>query len=123
MNETEEPKSKYDWLLDMKQTELRAVLKQHEGDMLHAYDKGGIDLVTALWEHLAGIPVYPSKKAFYKLAAMYVRQHYDPADSAFSKKMLAARIGVSLRFVELALATTDKTDVRQIDAFEKQAEG
>ena len=122
MDENEEPKSKYDWLLDMKESELRSALKQHEGDMLIAYDKGGIGMITALWENLAGIPLYPSKKAFYKLAAVYVRRNYDPADSAFSKKMLAAKIGVSLRFVELALATTDKTDIRQMDAFEKKPE-
>lgn len=117
MSDAEEPKSKYDWLLNMKESDLRAVLKQHEGDMLIVYDKGGFELVRLLWEYLAGIPVYPSKKGFYKAAAIYVRQNYNPADSAFSKKSLAAEIGVSLRFVELALSTTDKTDARQIDAF------
>jgi hypothetical protein len=107
--------NKYDWLLDMKQSELREVLRKHEKDALLVYERCGFDVLTALWEHLAGIPVYPSRKALYELAARSIRKTYDPQDDENSKKVLAARHGVSLRFVELALATTDKNDARQIN--------
>jgi hypothetical protein len=117
LDEKDEKPNKYDWLLDMKQSELRGALQQYEGDLLIVYDKCGFEMLTALWEHLPGIPVYPSKKAFYRLAAMYARQNYNPDDPEMSKKAIAARIGVSLRSVEMWLATTDKTDIRQVDLF------
>lgn len=109
--------SKYDWLLDMKESDLRDALRLHEKDALLIYDRCGLDVLTSLWENLHGIPVYPSKKALYAMAAKYVRKNYDPADSANSKKQMAATIGVSLRFVEMALDTTAKDDPRQMDAF------
>lgn len=120
-DEHEQPKNKYDWLLDMKQSELRAALQNYESDLLIVYDKGGFELLTALWEHLAGIPLYPSKKAFYRLAAVYTRQNYDPDDPEMSKKAIAARVGVSLRSVEMWLCQTDKDDKRQGKLF--SAEG
>jgi hypothetical protein len=109
--------SKYDWLEEMTPAELRSALRQHETDLLIVYEKGGFNVMTFLWEHLAGIPLYPSKRAYYKLAAIYVRQNYDPDDPDFSKKFLAAKIGASLRFVELALSTTDREDKRQQKLF------
>lgn len=115
-----EPKGKYDWLLDMKESEFRAALRQYESDLLLVYDKCGPVVLFALWEHLHGIPVYPSKKALYVMAAQYVRKNYNPKDSAYSKKQMAAELGVSLRFVELALETTDKNDPRNLDLFAKE---
>ena len=109
--------SKYDWLEEMTPAELRTALRRYEGDLLIVYEKCGFGVMKALWEHLPGIPLYPSKRAYYKLAAAYVRQKYDPDDSEFSKKSLAAEIGASLRFVELALSTTDKDDKRQQKLF------
>lgn len=111
----EKPLKKYDWLLDMKQSELREALQKHEKDSLLVYERCGFEVLASLWEHLAGIPVYPSRRALYELAARYARKHYNPADEDNGKKVLAARLGVSLRFVELALATTDKNDARQIN--------
>jgi hypothetical protein len=111
----DEPKTKYDWLLDMKQRDLREALQKHERDALLIYDHCGLDVLVSLWENLPGVPIYPSRKALYELAARSVRKNFDPEDPENSKKRLAARHGVSLRFVELALATTDKTDSRQIN--------
>ena len=111
--------TKYDWLEEMTPAEIRSALRQYETDLLLVYEKCGFPTMKLLWEHLPGIPLYPSKKGYYVLAATYVRQNYNPDDAEFSKKFLAAQVGASLRFVELALATTDKTDTRQKDFFKE----
>lgn len=117
---SDNPNNKYTWLFGMNQKELREALQAHESDLLIAYDRGGMELLIGIWEHLAGIPIYPSKRAYFKLAAMYVRKHYDPANAMYSKKSLAAKLGVSLRSVQIWLDTTDVNDPRQLDAFAKQ---
>ncbi len=111
--------TKYGWLEEMTPAEIRAALRKYEGDLLIIYEKCGFNVMRSLWEHVPGIPVYPSKRAYYKLAAIHVRQNYNPDDPEFSKKSLAAEIGASLRFVELALATTDRDDKRQQNLFEE----
>jgi Mor family transcriptional regulator len=69
----------------------------------------GLDVLCALYENVPSIPLYLGEKVLFELRKRYIRKFCDGENH----KHLAAKLGVSVRFVYDALAETDAKDERQ----------
>jgi Mor family transcriptional regulator len=82
-------KSNLDWIKDV------AIEEVLDGDSELIYRKCGMDVLLSLWGNLPSLYLYVSTKPLNEAKKIYIRKHYNGANS----KELANRLNVSIRFV------------------------
>lgn len=83
--------------------ELKEIVEQLEKDPRLIYEHAGLHVLMILWERLPGLSLYLSEKKLFEVKRIYVRQKYNVDDPRYSVKSIAARLGVSEKFVQTAL--------------------
>jgi Mor family transcriptional regulator len=69
----------------------------------------GLDVLVSLWVNLSSMNLFISTKPLIEAKKRYIRKYYDGNNI----KSLAAKLGVSERFVYDVMAQTDQKDDRQ----------
>lgn len=103
-----------EWLKDIKIADLL------DNDTALIYEACGESVLFMLWEKLPNMPLYISERPLNDAKRRWIRKKFSEAHKKGEQldvKRTARILDVSTRFVELALATTEKKDERQIDAF------
>ncbi|MEW6115365.1 MAG: hypothetical protein AB1553_00490 [Nitrospirota bacterium] len=95
------------WYEELK---IEEIVEQLEKDPRLVYEHAGLHVLMILWEKLPGISIYLSEKRLFDIKRTYVRQKYNPDDPRYSVKALAARLGVSEKFVQTALYEKEDND-------------
>ncbi len=95
--------SALDWLKDV---EIKDLL---EKDTRLIADYCGMDVLISLWEQLPSLSLFISTKPLTEAKKRFIRMHYDGANV----KLLAAKLGVSERFVYEVVAAAEEKDKRQ----------
>ena len=107
------------WIKDLEFKDIRDLIK---GDAALVYTRCGLHVLIPLLAELPGIPLYLSEKPLFEIKKRYIRKFHDRTDPERNAKALAVLLGVSERFVQMALAETDEHDDRNGDLFESLTE-
>ena len=91
-----------DWI---KEIELDDILS---GDVRLIADSCGLDVLIRLWEECPSLSLYISTVPLNEARRRYIRRHYNGSNA----KELAARLGVSDRFVFGAVASPQPPSLR-----------
>lgn len=91
-----------DWLNEVEFEDLL------DKDCALIHDLCGPDVLKSLWQHLPSLPLFVSTKPLNEARRRYIRKYWRG-----DTKILAVKLGVSERFVQEAIATTDAKDDRQ----------
>ena len=98
----------YHWITEVEFEDLL------ENDVRLVYEHCGLYTLLNLWHNLPGLTIYISEKSYFDVKRRYIKKYFRRDDPERNVKALAAKLGVSEKFIYDAIGSTEEKEERQV---------